>query len=465
MSIINSFNGHLLITAKLELIVKLLVMHSNSKAFTLIEVMVALGVSAILMSGMVTMFSNSVKSGKNLSLGTEWNSVTIGINNYLKDSNNLARALPTPLSLNVPAAGAGNAFASGEVILSLTEFPKATASPTLPAIISTAVQIGSFRATTIQIIASGPATGTSPSFTQTAYLKVVATSPLGNTSKQYLFGSTSSQSSLTLNYDGSSPPNLIPFAASVGAGVPGYSGTSTSSSWSAPGGGSSIGLDHDGTMTLNASRMVLGRAGVGVNYTSGLGAGSAGVFNFGNGTGNTLSFKAGGPSGEKLISMHDDGGGVVLGDPASRASTPTTVEGNLTVNGNISYTGSISGPSDARLKEQIIPVTEALEKLDKLRGIYFKWKNSVFMKLDKRKTDQNRHLGVLAQEVQAVFPELVTEGSSAFPFKQVDYAGLVVPLIEGVKELKAQLEHEKERSKKIEERLELLEKALKQKAE
>ena len=54
-------------------------------------------------------------------------------------------------------------------------------------------------------------------------------------------------------------------------------------------------------------------------------------------------------------------------------------------------------------------------------------------------------IGVIAQEVEAVFPELVTTGADGI--KRVDYAGLVGPLIEAVKELDA-------RVRALEERLE-----------
>ncbi|MBU2713299.1 tail fiber domain-containing protein [Zooshikella harenae] len=84
--------------------------------------------------------------------------------------------------------------------------------------------------------------------------------------------------------------------------------------------------------------------------------------------------------------------------------------------------------SDRALKENEIVVKDALNKVSQLNGKYFEWK------LGNRKD-----IGVIAQEVEVVFPELVTVDKIT-QFKQVNYAGLVGVLIEAVKELKKENE-------------------------
>lgn len=90
--------------------------------------------------------------------------------------------------------------------------------------------------------------------------------------------------------------------------------------------------------------------------------------------------------------------------------------------------------SDIRLKEDVAPLTGVLEKLDKIRGVSFKW-NAQATSLGY--SSSRRDFGVIAQEVAAVFPELVTAAASE-TYWAVDYSKLTAILLEAVKELKAE---------------------------
>ena len=81
---------------------------------------------------------------------------------------------------------------------------------------------------------------------------------------------------------------------------------------------------------------------------------------------------------------------------------------------------------DAKLKENIVPLTGALHNLGSISGVSYTWKSS-----------GEASIGVIAQEVQAVYPELVTEGGESL---SVNYNGLIGVLIESVKELSAKVE-------------------------
>ncbi|HUT29124.1 MAG TPA: tail fiber domain-containing protein [Sedimentisphaerales bacterium] len=118
--------------------------------------------------------------------------------------------------------------------------------------------------------------------------------------------------------------------------------------------------------------------------------------------------------------------------------------GNLHVEGNITYTGSCSDVSDIRLKENITPLRNAVEKVSCLKGIYFN---------NKGESSDNREVGVIAQDVEKVLPELVSTNKQGY--KSVDYTKLTPVLIEAVKELKAENES-------LKQRLEALEKTLQQ---
>ena len=78
--------------------------------------------------------------------------------------------------------------------------------------------------------------------------------------------------------------------------------------------------------------------------------------------------------------------------------------------------------SDIRTKTDIVTITSALDKVKALRGVYFT-----------RKGETQRSVGVIAQEVEEVVPEVVHTGAN--DMKSVSYGNMVGLLIEAVKEL------------------------------
>jgi len=92
-------------------------------------------------------------------------------------------------------------------------------------------------------------------------------------------------------------------------------------------------------------------------------------------------------------------------------------------------TGWVSA-SDIRLKDVTKPIQNAVESLSSLQTIYYSWKDSI---------NKNLHIGLIAQEVEKVFPELVSE-SSIDGMKGVNYTELIPVLIKAIQELKAKLD-------------------------
>ena len=81
----------------------------------------------------------------------------------------------------------------------------------------------------------------------------------------------------------------------------------------------------------------------------------------------------------------------------------------------------INSPSDENLKKDVHTIENAVDKINQLRGVDFVWKES-----------DEKSMGVIAQELQKVFPELVAEENDEL---SVNYNGLIAVLIEAVKEL------------------------------
>lgn len=99
----------------------------------------------------------------------------------------------------------------------------------------------------------------------------------------------------------------------------------------------------------------------------------------------------------------------------------------LYVNGNsFSLTGFDS--SDVRLKKNIFTLENSLDKVLNLRGVSYEWDMD---KYDNRGFEAGKQIGVIAQELEQVFPELVkTDGQG---FKAVSYDKLTAVLIEAIK--------------------------------
>ncbi|NOX16653.1 MAG: tail fiber domain-containing protein [Chlorobi bacterium] len=108
----------------------------------------------------------------------------------------------------------------------------------------------------------------------------------------------------------------------------------------------------------------------------------------------------------------------------------------LTVNGDLTVTGTITELSDRRYKTEIEPVKNALRKIEAINAVYYKW--------DKEKhpdlvVSDEREIGVIAQDVEKVFPELVKTDKKGF--KSVNYAKLSAVLLQAVKEQQERIEN------------------------
>jgi hypothetical protein len=88
---------------------------------------------------------------------------------------------------------------------------------------------------------------------------------------------------------------------------------------------------------------------------------------------------------------------------------------------------SFNSASDARLKKDVVTLEGALDKIDAIHGVHYHW-------IDEEQS-KSRQVGVIAQEIQAVYPELVMEGGNGY--LSVDYPKLTAVLIQSIKELKA----------------------------
>ena len=132
-------------------------------------------------------------------------------------------------------------------------------------------------------------------------------------------------------------------------------------------------------------------------------------------------------------------GGHMLISNSSGNSTILLDGGDGSVSAEIlrSANGTVQ-TSDERLKKNIQPLEKSLDNVTKIRGVYYHWK-------DERNTE--RQLGVIAQEIEKVYPELVYTDSKGM--KAVNYAQMTAVLIEAVKELSAKVDQLEEANKSL----------------
>ena len=124
------------------------------------------------------------------------------------------------------------------------------------------------------------------------------------------------------------------------------------------------------------------------------------------------------------------GGSIIIPDSGNIGSSSDTDaimianSGNVTFSQDITISGDVTISSDARLKSNIVSLGSTLSKLLLIDGKSYEMKGK-------------QKIGVLAQEIQAVFPELVSEDDNEM--LSVNYQGLVPVLINALKEQESKI--------------------------
>lgn len=149
--------------------------------------------------------------------------------------------------------------------------------------------------------------------------------------------------------------------------------------------------------------------------------------------------------GGMVSSNTETGIGVTYNDSTGKLDFSVTAAGVVTAGSNLSYSGStlnvassptfsgtvtaadFNSTSDERLKTNVETIADAGSKVAALRGVNFDWKES-----------GAKTMGVIAQEVEAVIPEVVATDDEGM--KSVNYQAMVGLLIEAVKELQAKVD-------------------------
>ena len=109
---------------------------------------------------------------------------------------------------------------------------------------------------------------------------------------------------------------------------------------------------------------------------------------------------------------------------------------------------SFNATSDARLKENIIPIKESLKIINQLQGVHFNWIEDV---------SNNLNTGFIAQDIEKVIPEVVSttkeKSKKGIHTKSINYSAVVPYLVESVKTLSNEVENLKNENKELKEKM------------
>lgn len=131
------------------------------------------------------------------------------------------------------------------------------------------------------------------------------------------------------------------------------------------------------------------------------------------------------------------------------AGNSTTDAFTVESSGICTYASSMTGSSDRRLKTNITSLEKSLDKVMKLNGVTFNWDKTV-----RPSAPTTLQYGFIAQEIEKVIPELVSEDSDGY--KTVNYIGVIPVLTQAMQEQQKEIEQLKDENKKLNETVEAL---------
>lgn len=141
---------------------------------------------------------------------------------------------------------------------------------------------------------------------------------------------------------------------------------------------------------------------------------------------------------------------IVLG---GQSGVDNTTYPDVYISGNTYVTlqvqaASFNATSDARLKENIIPIKESLQIINQLQGVHFNWIEDV---------SNNLNTGFIAQDIEKVIPEVVSttkeKSKKGFHTKSINYSAVVPYLVESVKTLSNEIESLKNENEELKEKM------------
>ena len=131
----------------------------------------------------------------------------------------------------------------------------------------------------------------------------------------------------------------------------------------------------------------------------------------------------------RIESNISDGDLVFTGNDGGSGVTALTLD--MSAAGAATFNDDVTAFSDKRLKTDISNIENGLEKVMQMQGVYYKRNDQ---------DDAKMKVGVLAQDMETIVPEVVLTADDEMQTKSVDYGKLTAVLIEAIKDLKAEID-------------------------
>jgi hypothetical protein len=195
-------------------------------------------------------------------------------------------------------------------------------------------------------------------------------------------------------------------------------------------GGGAVALGS--SITLTNAGVTSNVAGTGVSVSSGTGASTISI---GQAVATNSSVTFGGLTVNGSVTLNAGATSVTGALIVGGATTSTTVGLIRASNDVIAYASS-----DERLKENVVTISGSLDILKQINGYYFDW-----VPMEGIHENEGHDIGVIAQEIEAVLPEIVTTRENGY--KAVKYEKIVALLIESIKEQQKQIDELKSKLK------------------
>jgi hypothetical protein len=219
-----------------------------------------------------------------------------------------------------------------------------------------------------------------------------------------------------------------------------------------PSGNSKMALNEEG-LYIKADNIVIDEGSPEINFidssTTDVG------WRFGGGTGNyftidsvtNLNKEVGASPDWDMVFRYTPGGTTTTGSVNVGIGTGGNPMDKLQVAGDIRIGTGTTGcvkdadgtvltgtcSSDIRLKKNIIPLKNKLDQVASLQPVYFNWRSDEYLEMG---FGDARQIGLIAQDVEKVLPELITEDKAGF--KQIHFEELPILMLQSIKELKAE---------------------------
>lgn len=154
--------------------------------------------------------------------------------------------------------------------------------------------------------------------------------------------------------------------------------------------------------------------------------------------GNNWSFQSGGTeiaafnnatNNLEIETKVSDADLIIKGNDGGAGITALTID--MSSAGAATFNNDVTAFSDKRLKTDIKNIDNALSKVMKMQGVYYK-RNDI--------DDAKEQVGVLAQDMEEVLPQVVLTADDEMKTKSVDYGKICSVLIEAIKDLKQQVD-------------------------